>query len=458
MEHRFTLADLTEGFARRAHLPQREAESFAKLFFAQIEQGLLRENMVKIKGLGVFKLVEVDSRESIDINSGARIEIDGHTKVSFTPDAVLRDAVNKPFSDFETVVLNEATDLAQMEAEVLSEETLRGIEETPTDLTEESESQQTSSQTEKSAAVIATETQASAQTNQQPIEKQVEASDLTPQPPHSQAEEPSVSATVVNAGEGEAADRNEESQAVAENVGTPVEEVPEAAEGPVSASTPQMAVVGETPLVQKAAVVEEAELVQNAYQVKTQPHHHGWGHLLFGLLAAVVFLGIGFAAGFFLRPANLSGGLTDAEMLWLKERRAQEAQAALQAEKAEQAAKAAKAAKDVKAPAKTETEKTVADVKKDTTRHAAAGAVSVAAEKQQPSEVLAYPQLDGGEYLIVGIKGTEVMTPGKTLLNISLKYYKSKDFVPYICAMNGIKNPDVVPLNKELKIPELKHQ
>jgi len=77
---------------------------------------------------------------------------------------------------------------------------------------------------------------------------------------------------------------------------------------------------------------------------------------------------------------------------------------------------------------------------------------------RQPPEVLAYPQVEGGEYYIVGIKGTEVMKAGKTLLNISIKYYQSKDYVEYICVMNGIKNPDIVPLDKELKIPELKHK
>ena len=69
-----------------------------------------------------------------------------------------------------------------------------------------------------------------------------------------------------------------------------------------------------------------------------------------------------------------------------------------------------------------------------------------------------YPQLQGGAYEIVGVEAVEAMTAGKTLLNLSIKYYGSKDFVDYICVMNGITNPDIVPLDKELKIPELKHK
>ena len=74
-----------------------------------IEQALENEKTVKIKGLGTFKLVDVDSRESVNVNTGERFQIKGHTKVSFTPDTNLRDTINKPFAHFETVVLNEGT-------------------------------------------------------------------------------------------------------------------------------------------------------------------------------------------------------------------------------------------------------------------------------------------------------------------------------------------------------------
>lgn len=426
MEHRFALSDLTVGFARRAHLPQQEAETFAKLFFHQIEQGLLRENVVKVKGLGVFKLVEVEARESIDVNSGARIEINGHTKVSFTPDPVLRDAVNKPFSDFETVILNDATDLAQMEAETLPEEALQEIEsQAETFQPQQEVPLQEESQHEVPQQEEPQQEEPQQEEPQQPLQ---EPSVHEPKQSEPQAEELAVSSVVESVEEEVVAVQHEEPQPA------PLSQ-PASSSQPVSSSQP--AVVEETPLVQKAAVVEEAELVRNAHHVDTHPHH-GWSHFLFGLLAAIVFLGIGFAIGFYLRPVGQTDALTEAEKLWLQERRAQEARAALQASKAP--SKAVPAA---------------ATAKKDTT-HNVADTTSISSTKKQPSEVLAYPQLEGGEYLIVGIKGTEVMTPGKTLLNISLKYYKSKDFVPYICTMNGIKNPDVVPLNKELKIPELK--
>ena len=84
-------------------------------FFDVISRYLIQEKIVKVKGLGTFKLIDVLDRESIDVNTGERIVIGGHVKVTFTPDTTLRDQVNKPFIDFETVIINEGTDLAAME-------------------------------------------------------------------------------------------------------------------------------------------------------------------------------------------------------------------------------------------------------------------------------------------------------------------------------------------------------
>ena len=82
---------------------------FVKEFFQLIEESLEKDKYVKIRGLGTFKLIDVGSRESVNVNTGERFEIQGHTKVSFTPEPALKDIINRPFSHFETVVLNDAT-------------------------------------------------------------------------------------------------------------------------------------------------------------------------------------------------------------------------------------------------------------------------------------------------------------------------------------------------------------
>lgn len=122
MNDKVTLQDLAVELAKRHQLEGADAESFIKMFFTLIEDGLAADKYVKIKGLGAFKLTEVDSRESIDVNTGKRIEIQSYTKVSFTPDAAMKNLINRPFSHFEPVILNEGTTMEAMEAGLQPEE------------------------------------------------------------------------------------------------------------------------------------------------------------------------------------------------------------------------------------------------------------------------------------------------------------------------------------------------
>ena len=115
MDKKVLVQDLSEGLVRRKGLSQEDAMTFVRTVFDLVGEFLQTDKIVKIKGLGTFKLVTVDSRESVDVNTGERIVIKEYTKVNFTPDPVLRDAVNKPFAQFETVILNEGTNLEDME-------------------------------------------------------------------------------------------------------------------------------------------------------------------------------------------------------------------------------------------------------------------------------------------------------------------------------------------------------
>lgn len=95
-------------------LTRKESESFARAFFEVIESGLLEDKFVKIKGFGTFKLIVVSERESVNVNTGERFQIGRHSKVSFTPEASLKELVNRPFAHFEAVDLNDDTDVAEL--------------------------------------------------------------------------------------------------------------------------------------------------------------------------------------------------------------------------------------------------------------------------------------------------------------------------------------------------------
>ena len=122
MNERLTIQDLIDLLAAKQGISKKDAEVFVKEFFLLIEQALEKDKNVKIKGLGTFKLIDVDSRESVNINTGERFQIKGHTKVSFSPDTSLRDTINKPFAHFETVVLNAGTVLEDTPVEMEGEE------------------------------------------------------------------------------------------------------------------------------------------------------------------------------------------------------------------------------------------------------------------------------------------------------------------------------------------------
>ena len=115
MKKKILPQDLSDAIARNEKINKAKAETFVRAYFETIETGLLTERFVKIKGFGTFKLVEVNERESVDVNTGERIRISGHTKVSFVPETKMKDLVNRPFAHFESVDLNEDTDPAEFE-------------------------------------------------------------------------------------------------------------------------------------------------------------------------------------------------------------------------------------------------------------------------------------------------------------------------------------------------------
>ena len=99
-------------------LEPREASRFAAEMFSVILQKLQEGDTVKVKGLGTFKIINVEARESVSVRTGERVVIDSHAKVTFTPDTIMRELVNKPFSQFETVVLNDGVEFDDIKDDV----------------------------------------------------------------------------------------------------------------------------------------------------------------------------------------------------------------------------------------------------------------------------------------------------------------------------------------------------
>ncbi len=111
---RLSIQDVAAVLVKKNGLKKREAEQFVTAMFDIVKEGLLADKIVKVRGLGTFKVVDIDARESVNINNGERMLIEGHERITFTPDATMKELVNKPFSIFETVILNDGVQFDDM--------------------------------------------------------------------------------------------------------------------------------------------------------------------------------------------------------------------------------------------------------------------------------------------------------------------------------------------------------
>lgn len=121
---------IADAVAKKHKITVKEAERFVSSMFDVMNEGLKTYKLVKVKGLGTFKVQAVKPRESVNVNTGERVLIEGHDKVSFTPDTTMKELVNKPFALFETVVLNDGVDFADLESKPDDEEKKEEADET----------------------------------------------------------------------------------------------------------------------------------------------------------------------------------------------------------------------------------------------------------------------------------------------------------------------------------------
>lgn len=112
---KISLNDLAQRLAEKSGISLQDAELFIRKMFDVANEGLQSDKLVKMKWLGTFKVMAVKDRESVDVNTGERIIIEGRDKITFTPDNILKEIVNKPFAQFETVVVNDGVDFDEID-------------------------------------------------------------------------------------------------------------------------------------------------------------------------------------------------------------------------------------------------------------------------------------------------------------------------------------------------------
>lgn len=168
---KLTIQEIAKILVEKNKLTVKEANQFAAVVFEVIQEGLDTEGQVKVKGLGTFKKIQVEARESVSVRTGERVMIDSHAKITFTPDALMKELVNKPFSQFETVILNDGVEFEDL-ADDLTEEELSELD--SMENTEEEATQQVSKEQEvvpeETVAASAETTNTSAETENSSVE------------------------------------------------------------------------------------------------------------------------------------------------------------------------------------------------------------------------------------------------------------------------------------------------
>lgn len=425
MNERLTIQDLTDLLAAKHGMTKKDAEAFVKEFFLLIEEALENETYVKIKGLGTFKLVEVDNRESVKVSTGERFQIKGHTKVSFTPDTNLKDTINKPFAHFETVVLKEGTvldntpvdegeeedtgeeDLMQIavnEGNTVQEEAISDVPVIEEPIIEESEVQE---------PVVEIET---LQETIEPEEEQSSPDIITEDTAEEQSE--------VLATEKQPEIVNEKAEYSAEQI--IARELQEANLRPEMLEVRPRKIKSE----KDTTVVPRNEKSPVPYLIT---------------IIIIVLLLCGSAILFIYYPDLFSSAPDkDALEMPVATQPTPVQPEALIPDSIERKDTVKETTPEVLVePVKTQTVVTKEAVKDES--------------KTNRSQVAAPAYLDSATYTITGTKATHTVKEGETLTRVALHYYGTKAMWPYIVKHNPkvIKNPNNVPYGTTIKIPEL---
>lgn len=554
MDRKILIQELSEGLAGRKDMPLKDAELFVRSVFEIVEEYLQTDKLVKIKGFGTFKLVRVDSRESVDVNTGERIVINGYTKVSFTPDTTLRDEINKPFAQFETVILYDNTDLSEME-KIDAQETDEQIkndadeevnegsdqmidaggvgneaETSPESSTDENDGQ---NDTLEDDNVPVGENPEEDQNADVDTEKQADGDGIISDKivdPATVSDNVSEEVTDEEAGDVDLTDDVSVSRGTAEGHAGAVSADMEEADADVSDPEPtpekgnekseiQADPVGNTTDTSEPAdriEDEAADEVQHIEYLHAGYQHVGhqkadnqhvrhqkvgeqsagkqtvevqhvenqtvenqhivqmsssgkkrrrippvWLMVLSVLIVFLLMLGSYFIGYYrLLCPGGCDIGKKPEPILPVLD---EQEDGAADSVTVADSDKAVEGKDSVAVSSVNKAKRADAVANKDNTLNEKK--INTSGESQtnkanqnvpQKNFDKLYPQLKEGRYQIVGTKGIHQLQSGETLRHLALKYYGSKNFVPYIVVYNQIKNPDVIPVGQKLKLPELR--
>ena len=419
-----SITELASKLMEKHGLKRTEAELFIRQFVGVINDGLKNDKSVKVKGLGTFKVQAVSARKSVDVNTGEAIVIEGRDKISFTAEAVMRDLVNAPFAQFETVIVNDGVDFSEIDAKNQADNT--------------------------------------------------EAKEPTPAVEPTPVAEPEP-AVVEPAPVAEPEPAVVEPTPVAEPEPTVVEAAPaaepEPTVEPAPVAEPEPAVVEPTPIVEPTPAVEDSDSDTDELEAKSKSYKNTIIVLASSLACVVILAVVGFVYMFSqiekrdnriahletqtatladrmmktdMSPApaaNLPAANDEADNILAANE--QKIEAAQKADK-ENNLKTAEAKPEPKAEPKAATKPTA-----EAKAHAAKSAPSILSQSAYDKD----PRVRTGAYVITGIANTVTVKAGQTMSSLS-KTYLGPGMECYLEAVNGGNRE--LKAGEKIKIPALK--
>ena len=442
MNEKLNIQNLIELLAEKHGMDKKDAENFVKEFFQLVEESLEADKYVKIKGLGTFKLIDVESRESVNINTGER----------FDPEPSLKDLINKPFSHFETVVLNDETLLEDTPVESNSEE--------EEEKEEEFSVQQIADEAEEISTVVEVEEivvegeknveEAPVEIEEESIEAVEETTQVAEEPEESTIEEH----TLVQ----------EEFVADAE----PVISTVELSLVETELSSVETTVQPDESVVEVPVEPKEEDRVPTyeipAPNTPTPPvsvPDSSTMKFFIGIVVLVVVLCVG-AVTFMYCPDLFDRSMPPPTDKVADEKTEKPAAPVALTDSILQKDTALVAKVDT--VAEVVTQKTIVPEPVIESKPAVVAPKPVAeretsttSKKENKKPAAAPFEPDSVNYKIVGTKATYTIKEGETLTRVALRFYGTKALWPYIVKYNPdvIKNPDHVPYGTVVKIPEL---
>ena len=457
-----SITELASKLMEKHGLKRTEAELFIRQFVGVINDGLKNDKSVKVKGLGTFKVQAVSARKSVDVNTGEAIVIEGRDKISFTAEAVMRDLVNAPFAQFETVIVNDGVDFSEIDAKNQADNTeakepTPAVEPTPVAEPEPAVVEPAPVAEPEPAVVEPT-----------PV-AEPEPAVVEPTPvaePEPAVVEPAPVAepepTVVEAAPAAEPEPTVEPAPAAE---------PEPTVEPAPAAEPVPAVVEPTPIVEPTPAVEDSDSDTDELEAKSKSYKNTIIVLASSLACVVILAVVGFVYMFsqiekrdnriahletqtatladrmmktHMSPApaaNQPAANDEADNILAANE--QKIEAAQKADK-ENNLKTAEAKPEPKAEPKAATKPTA-----EAKAHAAKSAPSILSQSAYDKD----PRVRTGAYVITGIANTVTVKAGQTMSSLS-KTYLGPGMECYLEAVNGGNRE--LKAGEKIKIPALK--